>query len=287
MKFVSDHYFHIGHEHVISGTPCQDHALSFSEDKRAGAIVSDGCSSGKETDMGARIITFSTLQAMKSVHEGEYKFAETIKKTSQQKRSEASELLGLTREDLLATRLSLYVNEEEIFVHLEGDGVIVVKYGDGSSSLYRYDWAENTPCYPAYDEDAFVSFIENQASYEQQGLTETLCEINDGTRVISENLIPLEEGIHGVTKQFVHKEGRPISLVAIISDGVTRIDGLDWVLAVEAILSFKNIHGQFVKRRLLRLQKEWAKKGIVPQDDIALGVVATYYEGENHDTHQE
>src|SRR3989344_1803041 len=65
LRFSTDHYFHIGSAHYRNGKPCQDYALSGVYGPVACAVVSDGCSTGRHTDVGARVLTLSTLQAIR------------------------------------------------------------------------------------------------------------------------------------------------------------------------------------------------------------------------------
>lgn len=65
MDYKTNHAFHIGAQHLSLGKPCQDYAVSGSiNDTTAYAIVSDGCSSGGETDIGARIVALATKRAL-------------------------------------------------------------------------------------------------------------------------------------------------------------------------------------------------------------------------------
>ena len=67
MQFFTDEYFHIGRAHLGNGQPCQDYALSGQTEETAWAIISDGCSSGGKTDIGARLITLTTAKALKNI----------------------------------------------------------------------------------------------------------------------------------------------------------------------------------------------------------------------------
>ncbi len=64
MKFHTDHHFIIGHGHLADGKPCQDYTLSGLVGGGAYAVVSDGCSSAGQTDIGSRIIAITTGNAI-------------------------------------------------------------------------------------------------------------------------------------------------------------------------------------------------------------------------------
>ena len=164
MKFSTDHYFQIGHAHYTAGKPCQDHSLSRSNGSVACAIVSDGCSSGGNTDVGARILTLGTLQAIRDhakARDGSLATAEVSITARQQKIiGTARPILGLEPTDMLATCAYAYCTQEGALVRLHGDGVIGWKYHDGTISMRRYEWADNAPFYPSYegvDLDAFAN----------------------------------------------------------------------------------------------------------------------------------
>ncbi len=65
MSLKTDHTFQIGLQHLQTGKPCQDFALSGTiADDLVYAIVSDGCSSGGMTDIGARLMVLATKRAI-------------------------------------------------------------------------------------------------------------------------------------------------------------------------------------------------------------------------------
>ena len=83
----------------------------------------------------------------------------------------------------------------------------------------------------------------------------------------------LAEGIGAVTIPIRPEELGDLEFLAVFSDGVTQIDGLDWKDAVVQLLAFKTTEGEFAKRRMIRLIKDAQAKGKGPVDDIAYAVV--------------
>lgn len=279
MNVQTDHYFAIGSEHVTAGKPCQDHALSFADNESACIVVADGCSSGKETDMGARVITFSTISVAKSVVSSVGSIGtiqEEIRKGSQELRNKTATILSLHESDLLATRVYALYDKRKVFAAVEGDGVIAWKNKENHVFMLRYDWAENTPCYPSYGADNFALFKEIQGSLKNQGLTEAYWKwsIESGFELICERLLSIDEAVAGVTKLFSESEVNNLSFLLVASDGVTQVDEVDWKEVVVEILSFKSVTGQFLKRRLIRMHKEWMKKSVKPLDDIAVACIS-------------
>ena len=69
MRFHADCSFHIGAQHLRLGLPNQDYALAGNLDDRAYVVVSDGCSSGGRTDIGARLVSLAAARALREQYE--------------------------------------------------------------------------------------------------------------------------------------------------------------------------------------------------------------------------
>lgn len=293
LRFNADHHFVIGRDHVTGGKPCQDHALSFSDRHAAGVVVSDGCSSAGETDMGARVLTFGTIAAMKECHTNAYTELalsnQVIARKGREALVSARTLFGLVREDMLATCAYAYSTEEGCVVTLYGDGVLAFKYRDGTISMTRFDWTNNTPFYPAYAIDDDGSFAFAHGGDETLALTEERWNFVEAEGFTKEGEFkrPLREGVCGITRFLNESELATLASIAIFTDGVTRIDGVDWKEAVRSLLFFWNTAGVFVRRRMNGVLREMRKEGKGPLDDIAyavLSVTSTDEKGEDNDT---
>ena len=149
MRFHTDHYFAIGAAHLSSGKPCQDHALSGFGAGTAQAVIADGCSSGGHTDVGARILTLATMQAMRD--SARMTFIEAITQQQQRLLVATRAILGLKKSDMLATcAFACATPDEGGVIHVQGDGTVAIKYRDGVVSMDHFEWANNAPFYPAY-----------------------------------------------------------------------------------------------------------------------------------------
>ncbi|MFY9457834.1 MAG: protein phosphatase 2C domain-containing protein [Candidatus Spechtbacterales bacterium] len=279
--FETDSYFHIGHQHLNSGKPCQDYATSATYNDAAFAIVSDGCSSGGKTDVGARILALATASAIcehwttvRTVREDTVPLEISIRQRLTM--AGTRKTLGLSRQDMLATCLYQYLTPCGGFVHLQGDGVFAYKKRSGHIYMCRYEWADNKPLYLAYAEDYFAGFIKDHGGdVNAARLAKQYWEYTpDGkfSQLPSEE-VTLGEAIHGITIRLSADELRDVSFSAVFSDGVTQIDSLDWKEAVVELLAFKTIEGEFAKRRMIRAIKDAQKNGKGPADDIAYAVV--------------
>ena len=291
IRFETDHYFQIGASHLSAGKPCQDYALSGSNNLVACAIVSDGCSTGRHTDVGSRVLTFSTLQAIRDHAKASNGALDTamvsITSRQQQILSTSRALLGLERDDMLATCAYVYVSQLGGFVHVQGDGVVGTKYRDGTIHMTRYEWANNTPFYPSYGDGSIEQFIGvHGGDLDSHRITRDFAiRSPDPDRSLWDSVSsthPLRQGLEGMVITITPEELSQIEYIAVFSDGATQVEGCDWKDVVTNLLSFKSSTGEFAKRRMIREIKEMQKIGKGPIDDIAFGVVRvlTSQEGE-------
>lgn len=283
MQFFTDHYFHIGHAHYMSGKPCQDYALSgtVKDNSLACAVVSDGCSSGRHTDVGSRVLVMSTLQAINEhsrISPDSVGNAMAIITAKQEQLIGTTRLiLGLEKEDMLATCAYVYVNQNGGVVHLQGDGVVAIKWRGEHLRMYRYDWMNNMPFYPSYRDGGINNFIAAQGGdLEAKRLSLQYAQLSlNGESSESENTtwFTLKEGLQGTNHIFSKSTLEAVEFIAVFSDGVTQIDGVDWKNAVQEFLAFKNVMGDFATRRMRRGIKDMQSRGKGPIDDISYAVI--------------
>jgi len=282
MLFAGDSYFYIGRGHFEAGKPCQDYALAGTNGRAAYAIVSDGCSTGGKTDVGARILALSTAKtlghtAVRAIAEPVTDVLPEISVRQRLVVTCSQEILGLSQSDILATCVYCYFTPQGGYIHLEGDGVIALRWRDKHIRMYRYEWEDNRPCYPAFAQDHFAGFIqEHGGDLAAQKLTQEIWDYapgDTGCRLISETHISLWEGIRGVRIPIAKEELDLLDCVAVFTDGVAQVEGIDWKEAVVECLAFKVVAGEFVKRRLIRFIKDVQKKGKGPLDDIACAAI--------------
>jgi len=284
--FHHNSHFAIGKDHLNNGKPCQDYALSGSlPDGACYAVVSDGCSSGGKTDIGARVVSLTTARAFKSLSSTSSKAGaipveiRTLQKIGIEN---ASTLFGLTNNDMLATCIYCYVDSRGGFFGIQGDGVIAYKLSSGIIHMYRYDWENNEPFYPAYMLGRLDNFVKRHGgdlcstplSYDYWEYDPEIGKDNPklGFSVVEENVkITLAQGIETVMVPIPKADD--IAFVAVFSDGVTRVDQVDWKTAVVELLAFKTEPGDFAIRRMNGFLKEAAKLGKGPGDDIAYAVL--------------
>ncbi len=273
---TTDDHFLIGSDHVLAGKPCQDHALSGKHGAIAYAVVSDGCSSGGHTDIGARFISLSLSAAIREHAERDLPVtADDLARTQEERlRTLALASYPISISDLLATCVYLCLNQGGGFASVRGDGVVASKWDDGSILLHRFDWTNNTPFYPAYLLESREAFVRaHGADDSAQALSEEvwICRPSGEWKLVRQRTYSTAQGIGGITLPFTQVDG--LEYAAVFTDGVTQVAGVDWKEAVRELLAFKSPSGAFAKRRMIRFVGDARKAGKGPLDDIAYAVI--------------
>lgn len=291
VTFTTDSYFHIGQMHLIQGKPCQDYATASVFGNIALAVVSDGCSSGGNTDFGSRFIVLAVLAAIRKQNhvllENPAK-AKELKEVVTSKQEEvirsACETFGLEINDMLATSNYACLTPAGGFIHLRGDGVVACAKKNGEIKMTCYRWNENTPLYPAYSDDDYKSFIDCHGGDPAiKALRIESWEFAADRTLINakDELVSISEGIQGAFHFYSKEELEGMTFMAVFTDGVMQVgnvvgggsDFMDWKDVVFQLMSFKSLAGEFAKRRIIRFLKDQQKLGKVPLDDIAYAVV--------------
>ncbi|QQG46607.1 MAG: protein phosphatase 2C domain-containing protein [Candidatus Niyogibacteria bacterium] len=278
--FYTDHYFSMGQAHFIGGKPCQDYSLSGVCGEAAFAIVSDGCSTGGQTDVGARVIALSTAEAIKRhlTFDREPFDERAVEKVNLWQKaviSGARSMLGLEEKDMLATCLHACLAANGGYVNLQGDGVLAIKNRAGRVFMSKFEWSDNIPFYPAYAERGLGGFVAaHRGDLNSIRLTEEIYIWDQGNFTFGGvKNFTLSEGMRGITIFLDASDVENNALTALFSDGIAQIDGMDWKNAVIEFLAFKNLAGEFAKRRMIRGIKDARKRGRGPIDDIAYAVI--------------
>jgi hypothetical protein len=275
----ADSHFTIGRNHLNNGKPCQDYATA--ADLPGGgayAIVSDGCSTGGETDVGSRILTLSTAQAIRE-HWSTSRTTHTpgttdhIAVRQRVVSAAACSVLGCQPSDMYATCIYIYASRDGGFAHIQGDGVVAWKYTDGRVGMVRYDWANNMPFYPAYADDNYRQFIDvsggdintlrvTSQTWEQSAPEADLVHVDSRS-------YSLGQGIRGLTIPLPPG----VRFFGVFTDGVTLVQEWDWKAVVTELLDFPTTKGAFAKRQLIWFVRDTQGIGKGPFDDLAYAVI--------------
>lgn len=276
----TDFYYEIGHSHIS----CQDYALAGQASKDISfALVSDGCSSSKDVDIGARVLVHSAKSFLRNEYVNNIDIFKNMKPSELcipiiASAHNTMKGLNLDLHSLDATLLMAISNGIETKVFVYGDGGIVIKKKDGTVKCFTIQYNDGAPYYLSYSLDAerrqgyFTEF--NQTVFIHEG------EMMDG-RLVSKPYSQYYQAkdIYDIaTWTFTD-----IDTVTLISDGLVSYEKLidnkpsDKVpleRVIDGISMFKNFNGQFVERRMLNFRRECQRESMGHYDDI--GVASIY-----------
>ena len=261
MKSI-DHFLRIGTSHKV----CEDYIIS-NETPLPFVILSDGCSSSKNTDMGARILTHLTKQYLKNEINNlpvlinyDSWMANSIIYNSES----IAKTMGLGESCLDATLLILYAIKGSIYVCMYGDGYLITIDLQDRISSYEISYSNNAPYYLSYKIDAKRKFI-----YRASNPTKTI--IKNNSEILFQNkpetpfikTLPIGDykGVFIASDgvgSFINKHGEKHNIEETLKE----------------ITSFKNINGEFIKRRMGSKKgaiNTFQEMGITHYDDLSIG----------------
>lgn len=276
MEISVDSFFTMGKSHKV----CQDYALHGTEPFPF-VIVSDGCSSSPNTDVGARILCNIARQNLNLLFEkGHTIFGEVVIHSA----ARVVLSLGLDITCLDATLIiGCFIQEEfshDMHVFSWGDGFCVLGNTRNDQEHFQFEYTHNAPFYLSYlldrnrlsvykkssvDHDFvrkwFPDFVQKQSCVNSHGHSELM---GDSCRQKSEeNISP--------------------RMLVIASDGLDSFQStqtgekVDCQETLESTVAFKSMKGQFITRRIGRMLKTYNKQGIVPTDDVSVAGISVSY----------
>lgn len=286
----ADHYYEIGSSH----TACEDYAMSGTQDGLSYAILADGCSSSKDSDVGARVLCHIAKNAMMYLHrQGRLKdehyvsdlFPSVLREMVVMKAIETRAFLGLPHEAFDATLLAAFCSEgyrrDPAWGYIcFGDGVAVLRYPDGGSRVFRAEYESGAPYYLSYNmsKERDLAYRE---TYDQSRVN-TITDFGpDGNKVRrrTNRWEPFTDYTHFMSHDIVIDP--PIQIV-LFSDGVDSYEHFDEVgnrtprdcidVVQEAML-YKSMSGEFVKRRMRAMGKSMAARSFKHYDDVSCAAV--------------
>jgi Protein phosphatase 2C len=271
MKTVHiDHLLKIGKTHKI----CEDYIIS-GYDPVPYIILSDGCSSSKNTDIGARILCHRAKQylqrytnsfnSINGIEMGDYIIWSS---------KLAIDLLGLDVTALDATLIITYYYDGLININMYGDGCIVV-IDKTSTMIETVEYSKNTPYYLSYKLD-----YERNEIYHSNKITKMVDKRYYYNSPDSTDLITgtMDYDEPCISKYLI--EPNRDKTIFILSDGISTFFNkeqtkfLSIIDLIKDFSSFKTLKGEFLQRRLL------SKKGAITKleqqgydhlDDLSIG----------------
>lgn len=260
-----DHFIHIGNSHKI----CEDYAIS-GMNPFPHVIISDGCSSSRNTDVGARILCYLARQYINYRHDSlefdKYEMGYWIIHNAET----TARHLGLNQSALDATLIVAIANEFYVDIFFFGDG-----YALCDNILHCIEYGpSNAPYYLSYKLDS-----ERDDAYYQMKNEMITVRQNLNTPNIS------EKSTIAYDKYFrIRKARKAVNKVSIFSDGVASFYNKEESVVMPAyaaintfeMVDFPTTAGEFVKRALgsKRGSINIAKKlGYSNIDDFSMGTI--------------
>jgi hypothetical protein len=245
ITFNTDSMFRIGDTHKV----CQDYALHGKDY----IVVSDGCSSSKNTDLGARLLCLSAKAYLISEFQKNQMTASDFGSRVINSAKKMMDALFLEEQCLDATLLYAYVRGEDIIVGAFGDGNILIEYKTGHVDVININFESGAPYYLSYqlnkerDEKYPIAF--------------------PGIMKVS----PFALKYNDVISLSYHISD--IKSVTLISDGYESFikdKTKKYEIDVKEVIGFKNIKGDFLQRRVDKYLLQLKKQGIEHYDDLGL-----------------
>jgi hypothetical protein len=272
----ADSAFVIGSTHSI----CQDYVVAGNPENSSAAapyvILSDGCSSSHDTDIGARLLVksaewFLNKEPVKDIGELHAAAAAAALKHAA--------LVGLMPQAIDATLLTAHLQGNELILACSGDGVVLVQDWSGVIEAYSISYPSGYPCYPAYTHQP-----DRLASLEFCGDPQKEIKYFRGDP--NQSTLRLEDTFRSAERTEVFTFHAPSYQYAVLlSDGIHSFSARQGSASSKSVLpicfhsvarelvSFKNVRGAFAGRRLKRFLKDAALNGWQHTDDLALGAI--------------
>lgn len=271
----ADSTINIGSTHSL----CQDYVITRNdslEKRGAYVILSDGCSSSPDTDIGARLLVKAMDQNLAAHAASDM---EDFHKESARVALGWAELIGVAVESVDATLISAHVIENRLIVACSGDGVIVLESHTGVLDVFAISSPSGYPFYPSYvhQPDRLAELIDNDRARKQ---VEHFCR-----RSTNESLNLIDVYITDSLTEVFDFQASDYKYVAVTSDGIhsffhtqqstngKRVEAICMAEILEVFWSFKNSQGAFVERRMKRFKKDARAKGWQHADDLSIGAI--------------
>lgn len=253
-----------GTHHTATATPCQDYCFAQTRPNRAWAVVADGCSTGGETDLGARAWA-GGAKALLEQADGLLPPELDIQAALLQ----AAEpfLAPLAVADGYATLGMLEAQGKRVRATFFGDGVLLARHSDGTLTFINIQYDANAPFYLNYQRhpELLEAWQNGYPGQERHVLVNKLDENGD----LLSFKMHREPALSGPFQYEAHIDKDDLELVLIGTDGATSC-GETLFSAVRELAGVKNSTGEFLRRRVAKLARQWQKTQQLPTDDLAI-----------------
>lgn len=265
----ADGYFAIGKAHTV----CQDYVRhGLLPSGRAYAIVSDGCSGSKDTDIGARILVLEAEKYIRST--GMVVFSSIARQAHS-----VATAMGLPEECLDATLLIAVDVGSDVLFYQMGDGVVAGRNRDGSMDYVITNFTMGAPFYPSYLAcgtnrlDSYLAFDANKVTTVSHWVNKPGGNPKEGLTYSTRDAMAW--GFDYPVAIFPKSK---YDLVVLMTDGAMSFrsghDQISPVDIAEQVLDVKVPTGEFMIRRAKRFLGNYcAAKGWHHDDDFGVGAI--------------
>ena len=242
---TTDHFLKMGKDHSI----CEDYIIS-GTDPFPYVILADGCSTGVDTDVGARLLCYLAKKYITRLHYTDLGYsvinsAEIL-----------VDILGINPMCLHSTLLIACLVDNSIHVYVYGDGDVLAQSKSGSLTVVSVSFTNNAPYY--------LSYWNNEQS------KETYKSWNVDKIVTNSSTNTSEIWAYDTPTMFSFSLDEYES-VMIASDGIETFANLSVDNVAKDMLDFKSTKNRFVLRRARKVLREYEKQGITHYDDLSIG----------------
>ena len=276
----------IGARHARRAQPSQDYALAGSVQKTRGAseravahwaVVSDGCSTGGHTDLGARAWVLALRTLLREAGEGAVDLLRAPSALQEVLLHQAGpQLDALDFQDGLATLAAVCACPGQAVAAIAGDGLVVAVFADGSIELVEQTFTRNAPLYPAYflRDDQLEGFHSYCAAEGNAMRVRTMIFDATGEPIGASEPAKTPPGVllPQVFQVYDYSDRlATLEMLFVATDGLCTRGCTSLGKTVAEVMDFQSLAGSFVHRRLGALGAQWARGGTPPSDDLALG----------------
>jgi hypothetical protein len=256
-----------GSRHTAAATPCQDYATAGTiPNGLTWGIIADGCSTGKDTDLGARAWALAAREVLKIFQD----FDATAEELRHLIMETAAPMLSLLdNADGFATLGILQAQGKRVRATMFGDGVLIARHSDASITFINLMYTENAPFYLNYlrkPEGAEAW----RATYGGQLLRVVTQRLDAAGALVEMKVSEVPCETPWVWQADIDSDD--IEMVMLATDGATDC-GNGLLATIAQFAAVKNPAGEFIKRRVARLARDWQKSGHMPADDLAVAAI--------------
>lgn len=256
---------------------CEDYVYGHLDPDGVSIVaLSDGCTSSRNTDIGARLLVHNAITYIKKTigniahfgmqnEETYYNVTrDYVIQTSNHQRIN----MGLHESCLDATLLLMFMYKDTIWVFAYGDGLIYIRFKNGTRSLTQIIPDNNAPNYMSYhlDGSRYIDFL---GANKGNLMRRTKFGPNHDKPIEQEDQLN-----HEYPLMYVFNKSS-ISELILFSDGVESFDDIPTIEVVDSLTSFKFTHGTFIRRKANKVFNGYEKDGAnINRDDVAIGGIS-------------